>query len=438
MVCSVFARLLCRGSCPRLVSACLQCRIFLHLGVLGICGNFRISICKHLEFRIKQFVLRDRTQTQTQRPTHTTRRTEVGTGSAMVVGGKFGHREGPPWLAKLLSIAEFFGHCKTHLTGRNEKNHFCFDCQRGPLCPVGVAESHAGHATVQIRKASHRDVVRVVDIHKLLDFSNIQLYTINSAKILFLQSRKPPQQAPKMTKGGGGGPSGGLPAPHYCHTCQRSIADPVRFCSLLCKLTGIRQNTHDFTLSFTLQAGPEGGGGGGGTMSGGSSHGLEAAGNSTLADFYYPTTPKSRARKGTTHMSNNNESSASKNKKKRKALLLGSVGLGSSAPHGSDQQQLLYTDGNSLAAAHQQQQQQQSTLSPSSSSLLNVRRRPSPRAQELPEFQQALSEFQQLLNSPSRSLVVTGPSTPKARELRPSTCRVRHRKQVHPLRAPLF
>lgn len=165
----------------------------------------------------------------------------------MVVGGKFGHREGPPWLAKLLSIAEFFGHCKTHLTGRNEKNHFCFDCQRGPLCPVGVAESHAGHATVQIRKASHRDVVRVVDIHKLLDFSNIQLYTINSAKILFLQSRKPPQQAPKMTKGGGGGSSGGLPAPHYCHTCQRSIADPVRFCSLLCKLTGIRQNTHDFT-----------------------------------------------------------------------------------------------------------------------------------------------------------------------------------------------
>ncbi len=402
--------------------------------MLGICGNFRISICKHLEFRIKQFVLRDRTQTQTQRPTHTTRRTEVGTGSAMVVGGKFGHREGPPWLAKLLSIAEFFGHCKTHLTGRNEKNHFCFDCQRGPLCPVGVAESHAGHATVQIRKASHRDVVRVVDIHKLLDFSNIQLYTINSAKILFLQSRKPPQQAPKMTKGGGGGSSGGLPAPHYCHTCQRSIADPVRFCSLLCKLTGIRQNTHDFTLSFTLQAGSEGGGG---TMSGGSSHGLEAAGNSTLADFYYPTTPKSRARKGTTHMSNNNESSASKNKKKRKALLLGSVGLGSSAPHGSDQQQLLYTDGNSLAAAHQQQQQQ-STLSPSSSSLLNVRRRPSPRAQELPEFQQALSEFQQLLNSPSRSLVVTGPSTPKARELRPSTCRVRHRKQVHPLRAPLF
>jgi len=256
-----------------------------------------------------------------------------------------------------------------------------------------------------------------------------------------------------MTKGGGGGSSGGLPAPHYCHTCQRSIADPVRFCSLLCKLTGIRQNTHDFTVSFTLQAGSEGGGGDGGTMSGGSSHGLEAAGNSTLADFYYPTTPKSRARKGTTHMSNNNESSASKDKKKkkRKALLLGSVGLGSSAPHGSDQQQLLYTDGNSLAAAHQQQllytdgnslaaahQQQQSTLSPSSSSLLNVRRRPSPRAQELPEFQQALSEFQQLLNSPSRSLFVTGPSTPKGRELRPSTCRVRHRKQVHPLRAPLF
>ncbi len=106
----------------------------------------------------------------------------------MVVGGKFGHREGPGWLAPLLSIDEFFGHCGIHSVGKNEKNHFCFDCHEGPLCPRCVAQSHGGHSTIQVRRASHRDVVRIADIGKYVDISNLQPYTINSAKIVFLQS----------------------------------------------------------------------------------------------------------------------------------------------------------------------------------------------------------------------------------------------------------
>lgn len=161
----------------------------------------------------------------------------------MVVGGTFAHREGPGWLAPFLSIDEFFGHCSIHSNrsglGKNEKNHFCLHCcYEGPLCPTCVAESHAGHSTIQVRRASHRDVVRIVDISKFLDISSMQTYTINSAKILFLQSK--PQ--PKFTKG----------ALHYCETCHRSTADPVRFCSMLCKLIGIQENPHDFTLSFSL------------------------------------------------------------------------------------------------------------------------------------------------------------------------------------------
>jgi hypothetical protein len=293
----------------------------------------------------------------------------------MVIGWKFGHREGPPWLAELLSIREFFGHCTTHVTGRNEKNHFCFDCKKGPLCPVGVAESHAGHATVQIRKASHRDVVRVVDIYKLLDFSNIQLYTINSAKILFLQSR--PQQ--KLAKG----------VPYYCHTCQRSIADPVRFCSLLCKLTAIRENAHDFTISLTLQAGsskPEG-------LSG-SSDGIEG-GNPPLPDFY-PSTPKAKAAKARKLVAHRNDYSVSKRRKKK---IFKGMGLENSGP-----------------------------LSSSSSpySLLM----PDPEQQQL-----ELSEFQQQVFLMNSSTLV-GPSTPKGMES--LTARVRQRKQVHPHRAPLF
>lgn len=155
----------------------------------------------------------------------------------MVIGGKFMSREGPAWLPPLLTIENFFSHCSHHTSGKNEKNHFCFDCKEGPLCPEGLAVSHSGHSTIQIRRASHRDVVRIADIQKYVDLVNIQPYTINSAKIVFLQSR--PQ--PKMVKG----------ASHYCETCHRSIADPVRFCSILCKLTAIRESPHDFSLTLS-------------------------------------------------------------------------------------------------------------------------------------------------------------------------------------------
>jgi hypothetical protein len=130
-------------------------------------------------------------------------------------------REGPAWLPQLLRT-EFFGHCKKHTTGKHEKNQFCLSCCSGPYCQEGLHQLHPGHASVQVRKASHRDVVRIADIQKYLDIGNIQAYTINSAKIVFLQSR--PQ--PKLCKG----------APKYCDTCHRSLADQVKFCSINCKL----------------------------------------------------------------------------------------------------------------------------------------------------------------------------------------------------------
>ncbi|XP_024397161.1 protein RGF1 INDUCIBLE TRANSCRIPTION FACTOR 1 [Physcomitrium patens] len=159
----------------------------------------------------------------------------------MVMGGTFMNREGPSWLPALVKCDDFFSHCNHHTSGKNERNQFCFDCpQEGPLCPEELTVSHRGlgHATIQIRRASHRDVVRIADIQKYVDLTNIQPYTINSAKIVFLQSK--PQ--PKIVKG----------AAHYCERCQRSIADPVRFCSISCKLEGIQLDPHDFTLTLTV------------------------------------------------------------------------------------------------------------------------------------------------------------------------------------------
>ncbi|KAJ7533858.1 hypothetical protein O6H91_13G067900 [Diphasiastrum complanatum] len=82
------------------------------------------------------------------------------------------------------------------------------------------------------------DAVRVNDIQKYLDISNIQAYSINGAKITFLLSR--PHS--KLAKAGF----------HCCEMCGRSIADPVRFCSIGCKLECAKQNRDDTSVSLSV------------------------------------------------------------------------------------------------------------------------------------------------------------------------------------------
>ncbi|KAG4385385.1 hypothetical protein GLYMA_12G083000v4 [Glycine max] len=135
----------------------------------------------------------------------------------------------PPWLEQLLSTT-FFTMCENHInTPRNECNMYCLDCKDQAFCFYCKQSWHKDHQVIQIRRSSYHDVVRVVEIQKVLDISGVQTYVINSARVLFLNER--PQNQPKTNSVVGSGKSNS----HLCEICRRNLLDPFRFCSLGCK-----------------------------------------------------------------------------------------------------------------------------------------------------------------------------------------------------------
>eukprot|EP00475_Leptophrys_vorax_P044298 TRINITY_DN8825_c0_g1_i1.p1 TRINITY_DN8825_c0_g1~~TRINITY_DN8825_c0_g1_i1.p1 ORF type:complete len:306 (-),score=-23.25 TRINITY_DN8825_c0_g1_i1:437-1354(-) len=143
----------------------------------------------------------------------------------------------PGWLGDLLS-GTYFSPCRQHAAAhKSERNFFCIRCRGDPLCSLCVQKHHSGpeHELLQVRRSSYHDVVRVSELSRMLDLHGIQIYVINSAKIVFLNAR--PQSRP--VKG----------APFSCETCQRTLLDANRFCSIACKLSALR-----FDPTITLRA----------------------------------------------------------------------------------------------------------------------------------------------------------------------------------------
>ncbi|XP_047956625.1 protein RGF1 INDUCIBLE TRANSCRIPTION FACTOR 1-like [Salvia hispanica] len=134
----------------------------------------------------------------------------------------------PPWLERLLRT-EFFNLCRTHGEGsRSECNMYCLDCNAGAFCFYCRSSKHRDHHVIQIRRSSYHDVVRVSEIEKVVDISGVQTYVINSARVLFLNQRPLPRGVKAVS--------------HLCQICRRSLLDSFRFCSLACKLVGIKRN----------------------------------------------------------------------------------------------------------------------------------------------------------------------------------------------------
>ncbi|KAG9438978.1 hypothetical protein H6P81_019143 [Aristolochia fimbriata] len=129
----------------------------------------------------------------------------------------------PAWLRGLMSET-FFVPCGTHDSARkNEKNIFCLCCCRS-ICS-NCLPAHRAHPLLQVRRYVYHDVARLDDLEKLIDCSYVQPYTINNAKVVFLNQR--PQTRP--CKGSG----------NTCLSCDRMLQEPYHYCSLSCKVEGV-------------------------------------------------------------------------------------------------------------------------------------------------------------------------------------------------------
>ncbi|KAK4775068.1 hypothetical protein SAY86_010003 [Trapa natans] len=156
-----------------------------------------------------------------------------------------GFKNVPAWLDALYS-QKFFVGCSDHQNSKkNEKNVCCLDCCTS-ICPHCIP-SHRFHRLLQIRRYVYHDVVRLEELQNLIDCSNVQAYTINSAKVVFIKKR--PQN--RQFKGSG----------NYCTSCDRSLQEPFIHCSLGCKVEYLLKYKRDLSPYLrnceTLQLGPD-------------------------------------------------------------------------------------------------------------------------------------------------------------------------------------
>ncbi|CAA0823818.1 PLATZ transcription factor family protein [Striga hermonthica] len=129
------------------------------------------------------------------------------------------------WLRGLMS-ENFFASCGAHqnFRSKNEKNIYCLICCLS-FCHHCLPSHHPSHPLIQVRRYLYQDVIRLDDLEKFIDCSFIQAYTINGAKVIFLNERAHSR-----------GPCKGSSTANPCSTCHRLLQNSFHFCSLSCKV----------------------------------------------------------------------------------------------------------------------------------------------------------------------------------------------------------
>ncbi|KZV22159.1 hypothetical protein F511_33789 [Dorcoceras hygrometricum] len=146
----------------------------------------------------------------------------------------------PAWLLGLMSET-FFSGCGVHQDHRkNEKNIFCLNCCQS-FCPHCLPSHNPSHPLLQVRRYVYQDVIRLEDIEKLIDCSCIQPYTINSAKVIFLNQRAQSRSSSCKQLSGSG---------NTCFTCDRILQYPFNFCSLSCKVEHMVTQGEDLSALY--------------------------------------------------------------------------------------------------------------------------------------------------------------------------------------------
>ncbi|CAM0956373.1 unnamed protein product [Alopecurus aequalis] len=153
----------------------------------------------------------------------------------------------PSWV-ELLLTTQFFTICMNHRSStRNECNLFCIECQtsQAAFCYYCRSCHHSTHRVIQIRRSSYHDVVRVAELHDILDISDVQTYVINSATVVFLNER--PQQ-----RGCGVSAVKASSSSYNCESCNRALLDAFRFCSLGCSVKGIKEDMDTTVAMYNI------------------------------------------------------------------------------------------------------------------------------------------------------------------------------------------
>jgi hypothetical protein len=111
--------------------------------------------------------------------------------------------------------------CKAHADKNNGCMFFCLDVPKAPALCASCVPWVSHLRCLQVRRYVYRDVVRRDDISLHLDVSGVQAYTINNARVLFINpliKRWDPV------------------CNNACRTCRKSLPEGMEHCSIWCKL----------------------------------------------------------------------------------------------------------------------------------------------------------------------------------------------------------